>query len=159
MPSKWYPICGNGYRNQTDGEEWDDNNSMDEDGWSSECKIETNYKWSNATGADICTTPYSAPEITSLDLDTEKLQITIGFNQIMMKQELTNDDMELNVEGINEPYSITWSAYFDKNKLIVDFTCSPALIGGSNEEIFLDLIKTKKFKSLYEIPLLSSVSL
>ena len=132
---------------------------MDEDGWSSECKIETNYNWSNETGVDICTTPYPNPEIISLDLNTEKLRITIGFDQIMMKQELTNDDMELNIEGINQPYSITWSAYFDKSNLIVDFTCSPALIGGSNEKIILNLIKTKKFKSLYEIPLLSSVAL
>ena len=156
MPSYWHPVCGDGYRIQTKGEEWDDNNNADDDGWSSLCKIETNYVWSNATGVDNCTTIYPAPKVVSYDLNLEKFQITIEFDQTMMKQELTRNDLALDIFGVNEPYFVTWSANFDQKKLIIDFTNSPALIGGLNEKINLELKNIKKFKSLYEISLLSS---
>ena len=74
----------------------------------------------------------------------------------MMKQELTRNDLALDIFGVNEPYFVTWSANFDQKKLIIDFTNSPALIGGLNEKINLELKNIKKFKSLYEISLLSS---
>ena len=156
MPSFWFPACGDGYRNGTEGEEWDDRNNVNYDGWSSICKVEPNYACSNATGVDICKTIYQAPKIISKGLVLEKLKISIEFDEIMMKQELTNFDLRLDIYGVNAPYYVTWNANFDQNKLIIDFVCSPVLIGGSIETINLILIDTKKFKSLHEIPLISS---
>ena len=156
MPSYWHPTCGDGYRDDTEGEEWDDNNNIDNDGWSSLCKIESNYACSNATVVDICTTIYKAPKIISSAIDLEKLKITIEFDQIMANQELTKNDLTLDVFGVNEPYSVTWSASFDQKKLTIDFTCSPAMIGGSNDEINLELINIINFKTTQEIPLQSA---
>ena len=68
-----------------------------------------------------------------------------------MKQEITSNDLKLDINGINEPYSVKWSANFDKNKLIVDFSCYPILIGGLKEKINLELINISKFKSINKI--------
>ena len=49
------PLCGNSKR--TSGEEWDDGNIVDGDGWNSSCLIESNYTWTGGSenSKDICT--------------------------------------------------------------------------------------------------------
>ena len=74
----------------------------------------------------------------------------------MANQELTRNDLTIDVFGVNEPYSVTWSASFDQKKLTIDFTCSSSMIGESNEDINLELINIINFKTMQEIPLQSA---
>ena len=113
---------------------------MSLDGCSGQWKVETNYVWSNQTGVDIWVTKYSQPSIKSSTFDSKSLQITIEFDRKMMKQNVTDFDLILDVIGPNSPYSVFWSASFEDKKFKISFTSSPSLLGGINESIRLQLV-------------------
>ena len=130
---------------------------MSGDGWSSSCQIEAGYSWVHPTGgADTCTTPYTRPVVTSSSIDIVKSQIIVVFDQVMLNQTIEDYDMALSISGPNSPYSVSWFTSFDKNQLIVSFTSSPIIVGGSGETVSLTLIKIDSFKSEHLIPILSS---
>ena len=130
---------------------------MSGDGWSSSCQIEAGYSWVHPTGgADTCTTPYTRPVVTSSSIDIVKSQIIVVFDQVMLNQTIEDYDMALSISGPNSPYSVSWFTSFDKNQLIVSFTSSPIIVGGSGETASLTLIKIDSFKSEHLIPILSS---
>ena len=152
-PSYWSPLWGNGVRdNSPVAEECDDGNNIDLDGWSGKWTVEKNYEWASSTsGPDVCKTIYSAPVIKSNTFDQTLLKIVIEFDKVMKKQNITLFDMELDVFGPNSPYSVSWSAEFDKNLLKISFTSSPVLLGGIGEKVQLQLINVLAFKSEYDI--------
>ena len=155
-PSFWYPIWGDGKRDGIPyNEECDDGNNIDLDGCSGICKVENNYVCSNLTGIDICTTTFSSPLIKSTNFDSKLLQIVVEFDQEMMKQELTDFDMNLDINGPNSPYSVSWTANFDKEKLKIGFSSNPILVGGVNEIIRLQTINVKKFNSKHDISMVA----
>ena len=156
-PSFWYPIWGDGKRDGAPyNEEWDDGNNIDLDGCNGAWKVENNYIWLNSSGIDVWVSAYSPPVIKSTSFDSKILQITVEFDQVMMKQELTDFDMNVDISGPNSPYSVSWSANFDKNNLIINFISSPLLLGRDNENIQLQTINVKKFNSEHGISMLST---
>ena len=156
-PSFCYPIWGDGKRDEAPyNEEWDDGNNIDLDGWSGKWKVENNYIWSNSSGVDVWVTAYSPPVIKSATFDSKSFQITIEFDQIMKKQNLTDMDMIIDISGENSPYSVSWSANFDKKNLIISFSSSPVLLGGIGEVVRLQLIDVTKFTNEHDISMLAS---
>ena len=152
-PSFWYPLWGNGKRDTTPFiEEWDDGNNLDLDGCNSKWKVEKSYNCiQNLSGIDICKTIYSPPDIISSNFDQLTFQIVIEFDQAMLKQNLTSFDMDLDIIGQNSPYSVAWTAEYDKNKLKISFTTSPVLLGGIGEKIRLQFTNAAAFKNMNEI--------
>ena len=151
-PSFWYPICGDGKRDGAPyNEEWDDGNNIDLDGWNGVWKVENNYVWQNSSGIDVWVTTFSPPVIKSTTFDSKTFQITVEFDQVMMKENLTDFDMSIDISGPNSPYSISWSSNFDKKNLIISFSSSPVLLGCIGEIIRLQLIDVRKFKSEHNI--------
>ena len=103
--SYWYPYWGNGAIDSS--EEWDDGNNFDLDGWSWKCMIEDNYSWrKNSQEIDVWNSKYSAPTISKASFDSKSLQISIEFDQIMTKQNLTDVDLHIDITGLNSPYLI-----------------------------------------------------
>ena len=136
-------------------EEWDDGNNINFDGWSGDCKVEFNYVCSNATGVDVWKTIYDAPEVLSSSYDNKLNRITITFDQVMLNQNLTDFDINLEISGPNNPYTLSMNYTFSQNNLIFYFTPSPALVGGVGEMVNIQLIEVTKFKSFHKIPLKS----
>ena len=156
QPSFWYPSWGDKIRDTSPSvEEWDDGNNMNLDGWSGSCKVEANFTCSNSTGVDIWVTKYSQPIIKNSSFDSKSLQIIIEFDQVMSKQEVTDFDIVLDIIGPNSPYSISWSTLFDNRIFKISFSSSPALLGGINERVRLQLINVLKFESEHAIAMLS----
>ena len=145
IPSFWYPNWGDGIRDQEPYlEQWDDGNNVDLDGWSGTCQIEENYTCQpNFNGVDVCTTQYTPPIIKSTTFYTEQLQIAITFDQKMKNLNVTDFDINLDINGPNSPYSILWSANFDGVVFKISLTTSPVLLGGINEIIKLQLLLRK----------------
>ena len=155
-PSFCYPHWGDGKRDLAPFyEEWDDSNNLSMDGWDGNCKVEKNYVWDNSTGIDICKTIFTAPIIATNILDIKSFQITLSFDQVMLNQNLTDFDLNLDVIGPNSPYSVSWSASFIKKNIIISFSFTPLLIGGVNEKIILQIINVQRFKSEHDIPMIS----
>ena len=155
--SFWYPIWGDGKRDGSPyNEEWDDGNNIDLDGWSGNWKVEKNYIWSNSSWIDVWVTTYSPPVIKSTTFDSKTFQIIIEFDQIMKKQNLTDMDMIIDISGENSPYTVLWSANFDKKNLMISFNSSPVLLGGIGEVVRVQLIDVIKFTSEYDISMLAS---
>ena len=90
---------------------------------------------------------------------SKTFQITVEFDQVMMKENLTDFDMSIDISGPNSPYSISWSSNFDKKNLIISFSSSPVLLGCIGEIIRLQLIDVRKFKSEHNISMLASKEL
>ena len=156
-PSFWYPNWGDGIRDTTSyNEEWDDGNNIDFDGWSGKCKVEANYVWNHGVHGDVCETKYSAPVIKSSTFDSKPLQVTIEFDQIMLQQNLTSFEMSVDISGPNSPYSVSWTATFDKSNLRISFSSAPVLLGGINEIVLVQLIEVSKFKSEHSISIFST---
>ena len=101
-------------------------------------------------------TTYSPPVIKSATFDSKAFQIAIEFDQIMKKQNLTDMDMIIDISGENSPYTVSWSANFDKNNLIISFSSSPVLLGGIGEVVRLQLIDVTKFSSEHNISMIAS---
>ena len=155
--SFWYPKCGDGTRDLTPVvEECDDGGNFNFDGCTANCTIEFNYSWNNSTGIDICKTIYDPPYVNSTIYDSKINKITIVFNESMLNQNITGDDVSLDIFGPNEPYSISWNSTFEKNSFIVSFTSSPVLFGGIGETIVLQLNEVSRFKSNNKIPMKSA---
>ena len=146
-PSFWYPNWGDGIRD-TDpfNEQWDDGNNMDLDGWSGDCKVETNYVCNSGVHGDICKTIFSAPIIKNSIFDSKLLQVTIEFDQIMLQQNLTSFDLSVDISGPNSPYSVSWTTTFDKAYFKINLSSTPVLLGGVNEIVLVQLIDVSKFK-------------
>ena len=158
-PSFWYPNWGNGKRDLTPiAEQWDDSNNLDFDGCSSKWTIEDNFVCSNSTGIDIWSSIYSSPIIKSSSFDSSNLEIVIEFDQEMKNENLSDFDISLDIYGSNSPYSISWSANFNKENLKIRFASYPELIGGINEIIWLQITNTQHFKSTHNITLNSPQS-
>ena len=153
-PSRWYPLWGNGViDNSPFVEVWDDGNSFDLDGWSAKCIVEKNYDCvHNSSGPDTWKSIYSPPSIKNSTFDVTSLQIVVEFDQVMLNQNITLFDMDLNILGPNSPYVSSWTSKYDKNKLIITFSSSPPLLGGIGEEIILLLYNVNVFKNEHEIP-------
>ena len=128
---------------------------MDLDGWSGQWQVEFNYVWTPGATADVWTTIYPAPTIISDSFDSTKLQIIVGFDQVMMNQTISSFDANVDVSGPNSPYTVSWSTSFSQKQLVVSFSVSPLLIGGVGETILLQLITVTKFKSQYQISMKS----
>ena len=154
-PSFWYPRCGDGVRDNTPPvEEWDDGNNFDTDGWSKTWKVEFNYAWNpGSTGADVWATIYPAPKVTGSKFDPTLSQITINFDQIMLDQNMTGIDINLDASGQNSPYSISYTTNFTNNQFIVSMIVTPIFLGGIGETVLLQLLTTTKFKSEHLIPM------
>ena len=156
-PSFCYPIWGDGKRDGAPyNEEWDDGNNIDLDGWSGKWKVENNYIWSDSSGIDVWVTTYSPPVIKSATFDSKSFQITIEFDQIMKKQNLTDMNMIIDISGENSPYTVSWSANFDKKNLMISFSSFPVLLGGIGEVVRLQLIDVTKFTCEHDISMLAS---
>ena len=114
--SFWFPLWGNGIRDSVSiAEEWDDGNDISFDGWSKSCKIEKNYICIQSTaGPDQWSTKYPSPIIKNSTFDATNLLITIEFDQLMQKQNITIIDMSLEITGPNSPYISKWNAEFEK---------------------------------------------
>ena len=154
-PSRWYPLWGNGViDNSPFVEVWDDGNSFDLDGCSAKCIIEKNYDCvHNNSGSDTWKSIYSPPSIKNSTFDVTSLQVVVEFDQVMLNQNITLFDMDLNILGPNSPYVSSWTSKYDKNKLMITFSSSPSLLGGIGEEIKLLLYNVNVFKNEHEIPM------
>ena len=155
--SFWYPKCGDGTRDLTPVvEECDDGGNFSYDGCSANWTVEFNYSWDNSTGIDICKTIYDPPDVNNTVYESKINKITIEFNESMLNQNITKDDVNLDILGPNDPYNISWNSTFDQNSFIVSFTSSPILFGGIGETVVLQLNEISKFKSSNKISLKSA---
>ena len=102
--------------------------------------------------ADVCTTIYKQPVILTTSFDPKTLKIVVEFDQVMLNQNVSSFDVNVDVSGPNSPYSVSWSASFSQKQFIVNFSMSPALLGDIGETVLLQLITVTKFKSEHEIP-------
>ena len=152
-PSFCYPNCGDGIKDTTPTvEQCDDGNNMDLDGCSGTWQVETNYVWTPGLTADVCTTIYKQPVVLTTSFDPKTLKIVVEFDQVMLNQNVSSFDVNVDVSGPNSPYLVSWSASFSQKQFIVNFSMSPALLGGIGETVLLQLITVTKFKNEHEIP-------
>ena len=148
-----YPNCGDGIRDAIPTvEQCDDGNNMDLDGCSGTWQVETNYVCIPGLTADVCTTIYKQPVVLTTSFDPKTLKIVVEFDQVMLNQNVSSFDVNVDVSGPNSPYSVSWSASFSQKQFIVNFSMSPALLGGIGETVLLQLITVTKFKNEHEIP-------
>ena len=110
----------------------------------------------NSSGVDVWVTTFSPPVIKSTTFDSKTLQIVIEFDQTMIKQNLTDFDMNIDINGPNSPYSISWNSTFDKKILLISFSSTPILLGGVGEIISIQLVNVRMFKCEHDISILAS---
>ena len=75
----------------------------------------------------------------------------------MLSQNITSNDIFVDSFGPNEPYRISWVASFQNSTFVVKFSTVPAIMGGYNEAIDLQLLNVYKFKSSHAIAMMSPV--
>ena len=74
----------------------------------------------------------------------------------MGKTILSDFDVAVDIFGSNSPYSVSWSAQFDDDKLRISFTSFPVLLGGINEKVVFQILNVQQIKSEFGISLLST---
>jgi hypothetical protein len=112
----------------------------------------------DANGVDVCTTIYPRPVTVSSNLNSLSSKITVKFDQEMYNASVTSQDIELVMSGPNSPYTIDWSATFEKESFIITYTITPEPIGGIGESIQVTLSNIKKFNSDKMIPISSPLT-
>ena len=159
VPSYCYPNWGDGDKDTSPYyEEWDDGNNFDFDGCSKACKKEFNYDctYDSIKKADVWQTIYDTPVILNSTYDSKANQITVNFNQTMLNQTVSLNDIDLEISGPNSPYAVSWSSIFVSNSFQINFTSTPILFGGIGEVITFKIIEINKFKSYHQIPIKSA---
>lgn len=91
------------------GEICDDGNTFDYDGCSSTCDIEESFICSGgtATTRDTCVENTFSPVATMTVMSNNDLTLT--FNDTMVQQVLSPDDISLRIYGPQTEYSLTWT--------------------------------------------------
>ena len=122
--------------------QWDDGNNSNFDGWSKDCKVEFNYVCNPSPGqGDICTTIYDKPKILSASFDVNKLQISVFFDQTMLSQNITSNDISCWCFRTKRTlHNIVGLHHFRTQHLLWVFRRFLSIMGGYNEAIDLQLL-------------------
>lgn len=138
--------CGNGLR--TVDENWDDGNSFDYDGCSSNCDIEQGYLWSGGSPTTIdewienTFMPLAALTIT------QQNNLILTFNDTLFIVDIDSNDLYIRIYGTLLEYEFTWdAAYIDDKTVGVTMTYKNSFVGGNTELIVVEFVDRNKFMS------------
>jgi len=101
----WSEVWGDGLNFGTD--EWDDGNSQDGDGCSSEWEIETGFKWEGTLWYEIV-----SPTATITQM-SETNTATIQFSELVKFENFTavKENLKWNIRGPSSPYDFEFEIF------------------------------------------------